>query len=173
MAHDWPDGIDLRVRMGLHSGEAYLAGDDYGGFEVNRAARIATAGHGGQILLSDPTRALVADALPDGVEVRDLGAHALRDVPRPERLYQLDVPGLRRISRRCGPRRPVVGDLPERLTSFIGRDEDIDAVAALLERNRLVTITGPGGIGKTSLATEAARAIADRFAGWRLVRRAG
>ena len=67
VAHPWPDGADLRVRMGLHSGEAYLAGDDYGGFEVNRAARIAAAGHGGQIVLSETTRALVADALPDGV----------------------------------------------------------------------------------------------------------
>ena len=82
------------VRMGLHSGEAHLAGDDYGGFEVNRAARIAAAGHGGQIVLSSATRALVADALPDGVVLRDLGRHALRDVPRPEHLFQLDVPGL-------------------------------------------------------------------------------
>ena len=95
VAHPWPDGADLRVRMGLHSGEAYLAGDDYGGFEVNRAARIAAAGHGGQIVLSETTRALIADALPDGVAVRDLGRHALRDVPRPEHLFQLDVPGLR------------------------------------------------------------------------------
>ena len=113
-------------------------------------------------LISDPTRALVADALPDGVEVRDLGTHALRDVPRPERLYQLDVPGLRQDFPALRTATPGVGDLPERLTSFIGRDEDIDAVAALLEGNRLVTITGPGGIGKTSLATEAARASADR-----------
>ena len=161
-ANDWPDGVDLRVRMGLHSGEAYLAGDDYGGFEVNRAARIAAVGHGGQILLSDPTRALILDGLAEGVEVRDLGTHALRDVPRPERLYQLDVPGLRQDFPALRTAAPGVGDLPERLTSFIGRDEDIDAVAALLEANRLVTITGPGGIGKTSLATEAARASADR-----------
>ena len=78
VAHDWPDGIDLRVRIGLHSGEAYLAGDDYGGIEVNRAARIAAAGTVARSVLSDPTRALVADALPDGVEVRDLGQHALQ-----------------------------------------------------------------------------------------------
>jgi len=161
-AHDWSDGIDLRVRMGLHSGEAYLAGDDYGGFEVNRAARIAAAGHGGQILLSDPTRALVADALPEGVEVRDLGQHELKGVPRPERLYELEVPGLRRDFPPLRTSSQAVGDLPERLTSFIGRVEDVAKVAALLETNRLVTITGPGGIGKTSLATEAARASADR-----------
>src|SRR4051794_23084233 len=161
-ARDWPDGVDLRVRMGLHSGEAYLAGDDYGGFEVNRAARIAAAGHGGQILLSDPTRALVADALPEGVDLRDLGTHALRDVPRPEHLYALDVPGLNHEFPALRTASAGVGDLPERLTSFVGRDEDVRAVVELLEQNRLVTITGPGGIGKTSLATEAARASAHR-----------
>lgn len=161
--HGWPDAVDLRVRIGLHSGEAYLAGDDYGGFEVNRAARIAAAGHGGQILLSEPTRALVIDALPDGVSVRDLGSHALRDVPRPERLYQLDVPGLRSDFPALRTASGGIGDLPRRLTSFVGRDPDVEAIAALLTENRLVTITGPGGIGKTSLAIETARSVADRF----------
>ena len=80
--------------MGLHSGEAHRSGDDYGGFEVNRAARIAAAAHGGQIVLSAPTRALVAEALPPGAILRDLGEHALKDVAQPERLYQLEVPGL-------------------------------------------------------------------------------
>ncbi|HSL76170.1 MAG TPA: NB-ARC domain-containing protein, partial [Candidatus Limnocylindrales bacterium] len=159
----WPDGADLRVRMGLHSGEAYLAGDDYGGFEVNRAARIAASGHGGQILLSDPTRALIDDALPIGVALRDLGSHALRDVPRPERLYQLDVPGLRSDFPALRTASPGVGDLPARLTSFVGRDGDIAAIGALLGESRLVTITGPGGIGKTSLAVETARMVTDRF----------
>ena len=91
--HDWPAGADVRVRMGLHSGEAYLAGDDYGGFEVNRAARIAAPATAARSSLSETTRALVADALPDGVAVHDLGRHALRDVPRPEHLFQLDVAG--------------------------------------------------------------------------------
>ena len=161
--HGWPSGLDIRVRIGLHSGEAYLAGDDYGGFEVNRAARIAAAGHGGQILLSEPTRALVVDALPDGVSVRDLGSHALRDVPRPERLYQLDVPGLQSDFPALRTGSAGVGDLPRRLTSFVGRDGDVEAIGALLAENRLVTITGPGGIGKTSLAVETARTAADRF----------
>jgi predicted ATPase len=161
--HDWPEAGDVRVRIGLHSGEAHLAGDDYGGFEVNRAARIAAAGHGGQILISEPTRALVIDALPDGVSVRDLGSHALRDVPRPERLYQLDVPGLQSGFPALRTGSAGVGDLPRRLTSFIGRDPDVEALAGLLTDNRLVTITGPGGIGKTSLAVETARAVTDRF----------
>ena len=163
-AREGQDGVDVRVRMGLHSGEAYLAGDDYGGFEVNRAARIAAAGHGGQILISDTTRALIADALAEGVELRDLGAHALRDVPRPERLFQLDVPGLRQDFPALRTATPGVGDLPDRLTSFIGRDVDVEAVAGLLAEHRLVTLTGPGGIGKTSLAVETARLAADRFA---------
>jgi predicted ATPase/class 3 adenylate cyclase len=161
--HSWPVGADLRVRMGLHSGEAYLAGDDYGGFEVNRAARIAAAGHGGQILISEATRALVADALLDGARLRDLGSHALRDVPRPERLYQLDVPGLRTDFPALRTGSPGVGDLPARLTSFIGRDGDVETIRALIGESRLVTITGPGGIGKTSLATESARRVADAY----------
>ena len=161
--HAWPDGVEVRVRMGLHSGEAYLAGDDYGGFEVNRAARIAAAGHGGQILLSETTRALVVDALPAGCGLRDLGTHTLRDIPRPERLYQLDVPGMRSDFPPLRSAGTNVGDLPARLTSFIGRDGDVDAVTMLLREHRLVTITGPGGIGKTSLAVESARSVAADF----------
>jgi predicted ATPase/class 3 adenylate cyclase len=161
--HEWPEGVDLRVRMGLHTGEAYLAGDDYGGFEVNRAARIAAAGHGGQIVLSETTRALVADALADGIAIRDLGRHALRDVPRPEQLFQLDVPGL---PAQFPPLRTTitsVAELPSRLTSFIGRDAEVQELATMLGERRLITLTGPGGIGKTSLAVETARMVADRF----------
>ncbi len=163
VAHEWPDGAAVNVRMGLHSGEAYLSGDDYGGFEVNRAARIAAAGHGGQIVLSDTTRALVADALSDGVAIRDLGMHALRDVPNPERLFQLDAPGLRSEFPALRTTTGTIGDLPSRLTSFIGRDAELDELAGLLAERRLITLTGPGGIGKTSLALEAARHVANRF----------
>ena len=92
--HDWPGDAVVRVRVGLHSGEAHLAGDDYGGFEVNRAARIAAAGHGGQVILSEPTRLLAEPSFAEGVGARDLGRHVLRDVPAPEHLYQLDIPGL-------------------------------------------------------------------------------
>ena len=110
---DWPADAQIRVRMGIHSGEAHLAGDDYGGFDVNRAARVAATGHGGQILLSGASQALVADALPDGVTLRDLGTYVLRDVPRPERLFQVDscqvfrtaFPPLRAAA-------PTIGDLP-------------------------------------------------------------
>jgi predicted ATPase/class 3 adenylate cyclase len=162
-AHAWPDGVDLRVRMGLHSGETYLSGDDYGGFEVNRAARIAAAGHGGQIVISDTTRALLADGLPNGVTMRDLGQHAFRGIPHPETIHQLDIPGLRTEFPPLRTLEPAIGNLPERMTSLIGREGDLAALASLLEANRLVTVTGPGGIGKTSVAIEAARNASPTF----------
>ena len=161
--HPWPPKGGPRVRMGLHSGEAHLSGDDYGGFEVNRAARIAGVGNGGQIVVSAPTRALVADALPAGVLLRDLGEHALRDLARPERLYQLDVPGLPRSFPPLRTRQPTAGNLPARLTTFLGRDAELVELGAMLTDARLVTLTGPGGIGKTSLGTELARAKGARF----------
>ena len=162
-AYEWPAEIPVRVRIGLHSGEAHLAGDDYGGFEVNRAARIAAAGHGGQIVLSEPTRLLAEAALSKDIAARDLGRHVLRDVPTPERLYQLDVVGLRSEFPPLRTSRPSAGNLPVRLTSFLGRDEALMEVDALLENNRLVTLTGPGGIGKTSLAVELGRLWQDRL----------
>jgi predicted ATPase/class 3 adenylate cyclase len=162
--HEWPNGADLRTRMGLHSGEAHLAGDDYGGFEVNRAARVAAAGHGGQIVLSAATFELVADDLPAGVEGRDLGTYVLRDVPRPERLYQLDVPGLRNTFPPLQAGRTSVGNLEERSTTFVGREHQVDEVRALVESSRLVTLIGPGGSGKTSLAVEVARSMQPAFA---------
>jgi predicted ATPase/class 3 adenylate cyclase len=154
---DWPWDTPLRVRIGLHAGEAHLSGDDYGGFDVNRAARIAGVAHGGQIVVSDPVRALVAADLPTGVGLRDLGEHPLKDVPQPERLFQLDVPGLERDFPPPRTAAPTAGNLPPRLTSFIGRDAEVSELRRLLGEARLVTVWGPGGIGKTSLAIEVAR----------------
>jgi class 3 adenylate cyclase len=93
-AHRWPDGATLRVRMSLHTGEPVVGEEGYIGIDVVRAARICAAGHGGQVLLSAPTAALVGSALPDGVHERDLGEHRLKDIDQPERIYQLDVDGL-------------------------------------------------------------------------------
>src|ERR671919_1384413 len=93
-SHDWPHGQPLRVRMGLHTGEGILGGDDYLGIDVNRAARIAAAGHGGQVLLSESTRSVVINGLPNGVSVRELGSHRLKDFPDATRLYDLMVDGL-------------------------------------------------------------------------------
>ena len=162
--HPWPDDGPIRVRMGLHSGEAHLAGDDYGGVEVSRAARISAVGHGGQIVLSGATYELAADALPDGVTAHDLGAYVLRDVPRPERLYELAGPGLPSGFPPLRAGRTVRGNLAPRVSSFVGRAAEVEDVQALLTASRLVTLAGPGGIGKTSLAIEAARTIEGEFA---------
>ena len=163
-AHAWPEDATIRVRMGVHSGEAHRAGDDYGGIEVSRAARVAAVGHGGQIVLSGPTYELTADDLPAGTTARDLGLFVLKDVPRPERLYQLDVPGLPAEFPPVRAGRTTVGNLEPRLTTFVGRDDQVEALRALLDDARLVTITGAGGIGKTSVATEAARAVEAEYA---------
>jgi predicted ATPase/class 3 adenylate cyclase len=161
---EWPDDVEIRARMGIHTGEAHHAGDDYGGFEVNRAARIAATGHGGQIVLSGATYGLAADDLPVGVEARDLGTYVLRDVPRPERLYQLDVPGLPDAFPPLRAGRSATGNLEERGTTFVGREQQVEEVRALSDASRLVTLTGPGGSGKTRLAVEVARAIQSIFA---------
>jgi predicted ATPase/class 3 adenylate cyclase len=161
--HDWPHGSELRVRMGLHTGEGVAGGDDYLGIDVNRAARIAASGHGGQILLSDATRALVAASLPEGVRVRTLGSYRLRDLPGPERLHQLEIrslpsafPPLRALDVRRA-------HLPPEATRFIGRGGEIHALTNLLTERRLITLTGPGGTGKTRLALRTAADVADRF----------
>lgn len=156
-----PEG--LSVRVGLHTGEAHLAGDDYGGFDVNRAARVAAIGHGGQVVVSETTRALIEDALPPGTRLDDLGRHALKDVARPERLSQLTIEGLRATFPALRTNAPDASHLPARLTSFVGRDAEVDAIVRLADEARLITLTGPGGIGKTSLALEVARALEPGF----------
>ncbi|MDQ4005528.1 MAG: adenylate/guanylate cyclase domain-containing protein, partial [Actinomycetota bacterium] len=155
-AHPWPDGAEVRVRMGLHTGEGTRAGDGYVGIDVHRAARIGDTGHGGQILISGATEALVRRALPDGVEVTDLGEHRLKDLPHSERLFQLTVEGLTAEfpSLRSLDARP--NNLPSEMSRFIGREEAIREVETLLDETRLLTLTGPGGTGKTRLALEVA-----------------
>ena len=162
-AANWPVGVAIRVRMGLHTGEAALGGDNYIGVDVNRAARIAAAGHGGQVLLSDSTRALVEAALPQGAHLRDLGIHHLKDLRAPEHLSQLvidgltgEFPPLRSLT--ASRTNLVVPDSP-----LIGRDLEVVELTDLLERSRLVTLTGPGGIGKTRLALELGRRAIGRF----------
>ncbi len=154
-AHDWP-GDPVRVRMGLHTGEGVLAGDNYIGIDVNRAARVAAAAHGGQVLLSGATRTLVERSVPEGTAIRELGEHRLKDLAHPERLYQLVIDGL---PAEFPPPRTIdarPNNLPLQLTSFVGRHEEMARVVDLLSRARLVTLTGPGGTGKTRLALHAA-----------------
>ncbi|MFL5778212.1 MAG: ATP-binding protein [Chloroflexota bacterium] len=152
----------VRVRMGIHTGEAQLTGDDYLGLSLHQAARISAAGHGGQVLVSAATRALVADNLPTDAVLRDLGEHRLKDLARPERLYQLEAPGLSVTfpSLRTLEARP--NNLPIQLTTFIGRDE-LATARRLLGEHRLLTLTGPGGTGKTRLALQLAADAMDDF----------
>jgi predicted ATPase/class 3 adenylate cyclase len=164
--HAWPDGVPVLVRMGVHTGEATVAGDGYIGLAVHRAARIAAAAAGGQVLVSETTAALAGDELPDGAALRPLGEHRLKDFPQPAALFQLDIAGLATDfpPPRTLPRRSA---LPRPPGEFIGRDTDVTALAALLtaDRTRLVTLIGPGGMGKTRLAVETARTVADGFPG--------
>ncbi len=157
--HDWPD-----VRMGLHTGEGKLGGDNYIGIDVHRTARIAAAGHGGQVLLSESTRALVEQALPGSVRLRDLGAHRLKDLAHSEHLYQLEIEGLPAEfpALRTLDARP--NNLPIELTSFVGREVEIAEVGELLDRAHLVTLTGPGGTGKTRLSVQVAAERLTRYA---------
>jgi len=156
-AHPWPPDSAVRVRMGLHTGRGVLGGDDYVGVDVHEAARVAGAGHGGQVVLTAATRALVEHELPEGVRVRELGEHLLENLDHPTRLHDLEIDGLPSF---FPPLREAdaPGNLAEDRTSFIGRAEEVARILGLLERERLVTLTGPGGTGKTRLALRAGRA---------------
>ena len=152
----WPSGADVRVRIGLHTGEASFSADTYVGLHVHRASRIAGVGHGGQVLLSSATRALLDGALPDGVELRDLGEHRLKDLDQPEHLWQLVIEGLTSDFPPISSFDTTPNNLPTRLTTFLGREREIGEVGALLAEHRLLTLTGPGGTGKTRLSLEVA-----------------
>jgi predicted ATPase len=165
----WPEGVEVRVRIGVHTGEAEVRDDDYVGLDVHRAARICAAGHGGQVLISSSTRELVADELPGDVALRDLGEHRLKDLDRPEHLFQVvggnllaDFPPLASLS----PGSRGSNGLPPAPNRTIGREDDVRAIADRLRVDgvRLLTLTGPGGVGKTRLALEAARAVRREFA---------
>jgi len=158
--HPWPSG-PVRVRMGIHTGAVQVVGEDYVGLEVHRAARVASAGHGGQILVTDAARALAGNEL-DGIELRDLGEHRLKDLARPERLFQVQADGL---TGQFPPLRTLdvtPNNLPPQLTTFVGRAE-LEAGTRLLERTRLLTLTGPGGTGKTRLSLAIASHSTERF----------
>ena len=175
--HAWPQGVAPLIRMGLHTGEPTRHEDGYIGMDVHRAARIAASAHGGQVVMSEATRHLIAGQLADagrgrqegedpaGLSVADLGWHRLKDIAEAEHLYQLLIPGLPDTFpplKSLGNR----GSLPRPPTPFIARGAELRDVRGLLsgaDAVRLVTVTGPGGVGKTRLALAAAESVADRF----------
>ena len=162
-AESWPAGAALRVRIGLHSGEGLLGGDSYLGLDVNRAARIAAAAHGGQVLVSAACAGLAGTGFGPELGLRELGRHRLKDLNEPELLFQLTGPGLDRDF----PPLRTLGSAPVRLpvplTAFIGRRRELAGVLEQLSGSRLLTLTGPGGAGKTRLALRAAAEAAASF----------
>ena len=152
----WGMPTALKVRIGLHTGPADLREGDYYGPEVNRCARLRNAAYGGQTLVSQTTCNMVDGNLPDGISLRDLGEHRLKDLQRPERIFQIVFPDLPADFPSLKTSEKPITNLPVALTSFIGRDREIDEVKQLLVRERLLTIVGPGGAGKTRLAMQAA-----------------
>jgi predicted ATPase/class 3 adenylate cyclase len=162
--HPWLGGIAPKVRVGLHTGEPLTGETGYVGMDVHRAARIAAVGHGGQILVSDVTHGLVARDLPEGIELRDLGEHRLKDLAHPHRVFQVIAPDL---SADFPPLRSLNAhphNLPIQLTSFIGRVREIAEVKRLVGAARLVTLTGSGGAGKTRLALQVAANVVEVYA---------
>jgi predicted ATPase/class 3 adenylate cyclase len=151
-AHGWPAGATVRARMGLYTGTAQVVGDHYIGLDVHHAARIAAAGHGGQVLLSWSTCALVESEMPEGLALRDLGEHRLKDLQRAERLYQVVLPEVPSDFSPLNSLDAHPHNLPIQLTSFVGRERELAELKALLMETRLLTLTGPGGTGKTRLA---------------------
>ncbi len=162
----WGEIGPIRVRIAIHVGDAEERDADYFGPAVNRVARLLSTGHGGQVLLSHTASELVRDNLPGVAQLRDLGEHRLKDLTRPERIFQLvtpdlptEFPSLNTLTRR-------LHNLPRQPTPFLGREREVGEIAELLQRTevQLVTLTGPGGTGKTRLSLQAAAEVVDAFA---------
>jgi predicted ATPase/class 3 adenylate cyclase len=161
----WGESTPLRVRMALHMGTAEERDEDYFGPPVNRVARLLSAAHGGQVLLSLPTHEMVRDQLPAGMSLAELGEHRLKDLFRPERVFQLSAPGLPVEFPPLRTLDTYRNNLPLQPTPLVGREKEVSEVCDLLRgtETRLLTLTGPGGTGKTRLALQAAADLLDDF----------
>jgi predicted ATPase/class 3 adenylate cyclase len=159
----WRETDPLRVRMGVHSGSAEQRDGDYFGPALNRAARLMGVAHGGQVVVSQAAADLARDALDDDVQLTDLGEHRLRDLSRPERVYQVNAPGLQREFASLTSVDAFPGNLPLQVSSFVGRDRELGRIADALDEARVVTLTGVGGVGKTRLACQVAADVLPRF----------
>ena len=155
-AEDWEGTGALRVRMGIHTGAAEFRDGDYFGPALNRAARLMAVAHGGQVLVSLATEELVRDSLDDELGLVELGEHRLRDLSRPERVFQLEMPGLASEFPAIRGLDAFPGNLPVQLSSFVGRKAEVQATIKALGESRAVTLTGVGGVGKTRLAVQVA-----------------
>ena len=163
----WPEPLTIKVRMALHSGIVEARDNDFFGQTVNRVARLLSVAHGGQTIISESTHSLVADNVPGDIGLRDLGEHRLKDLSRPERVFQVESPGfssdfppLRSLDSAFTP-----NNLPAQVTTFVGRQNEITRVSNLLETSRIVTLTGSGGCGKTRLALQVAAEASGTFPG--------
>jgi predicted ATPase/class 3 adenylate cyclase/Tfp pilus assembly protein PilF len=161
----WGESDPLRVRMALHMGAAEERDGDYFGPPVNRVARLLSAAHGGQVLLSLPTHEMVRDQLPAGMNLAELGEHRLKDLFRPERVFQLVSPDLPSEFPPLRTLEAYRNNLPLQPTPLVGREKEVSEVCDLLggDETRLLTLTGPGGIGKTRVALQAAADLLDDF----------
>jgi class 3 adenylate cyclase len=159
----WSMDEPLRVRMAVHAGEADPRQGGWFGPALNRCARLVGIGHGGQVLVSGAARALLVDGLPAGLGLVGLGLHRLRDLAAPEDVFQLTGAGLGREFPPLRSLEAFRGNLPSQPTTFLGRGTEVDGLAAVLDVCRLVTAVGPGGMGKTRLALQAAAVVVDRF----------
>ena len=163
-AEAWGETV-IKVRMALHTGSVEVRDNDYFGPPLNRVARLMSAGHGGQVLLSTAFAEFVRPNLPEGVELRDMGERSLKDLIRPEHIYQLMASGLQTDFPPLKTLEVFGNNLPVQLTSFIGREKEIAAVKSLMAEHRLITLTGSGGTGKTRLSLQIAATLPDSFSG--------
>lgn len=160
---DWPLPEPVLVRIALHTGVADLRSGDYYGSAVNRAARLRAVAHGGQTVISAATHELIKDGLPAGSAIRDLGLHLLKDLARPEHIFQVDVDGLPNSFAPLSSLEATPNNLPVQVTEFVGRESELADLKSGLEESRLLTVLGPGGAGKTRLAIQAAADLTGDF----------